>query len=1086
MSNAHRAVNRAQQSFLSSTRPSLASIRPLSTCTSTRSSSSPSPLPSLPDRTASKNRTIYRRIVRTAVIGAYELSSPSSAPPYSLRSQGFKPPKVRRTANSQDGARAKLIEFEPGRVLNKAYSRNSRRKASAGGLRGKRQFSTSFARARASEDTLELDEGLLDVEAGDWDAATGGNRMKMPKPGDWVETRRGGTPASGIYLSKGATSARRFQVLPISGTRSEVSLDDITYVLPGVISADLASSASWFNAPDFSPSSPAALEMLQKLREIEFSVEEESKVIVSRGVHDLYQLLHTASSPVPSKKRPNSPPTSLTISSALKALRISATSSSSTSHSIHLARQIAMHRILLDNPQYFLADGLALRVSGKFDLRDPLEAARFDTVRDWMRRQSKEMKSFTEKAARIREWGRNHPVEKICVDGKLEKRELPEEKGFRWTKEDQEVIRFLRDSLAYDRAIQSQPHMAIAPSILKLVDRQSAELGYQGWGTESSIKKERIREFLMEIGEVAQWENWVAHSKATGLQNWESMGGKVERALSRGKARAKTDGPLSSTEFYPQDPHDSIRHDFGNLPVFTIDDAGAFELDDGISLSPAPPSSTGKTAHWVHVHIADPTALLHPGHLVSKLARVRDHTEYFPEKTWSMLPDTFVENEMLSLGSVGGGEQKVMSFGMRIEEETGEILESNVQVGVVRKVHRLTYAGVDAALGHQPPPPNQKIQHPVFSSSQGGGTETNLVKSRQRHIDDEVLTTNPETVSALRVLHRISKKLLAKRAADSALFWNFPSASVSVSPSITPSFETVARPTFYSSSPLVNLQLPSASDRSFVDSPASLLVSELMVAANRTAARFCVEKGLHVPFRTQGAPSATPEALETVMKLRDPETGQAPAVDVLKHSLDFLPGANTPTTGPHWPMGINDSYGYLKVTSPLRRYSDLFTHWQLKSALLPASSLPSFATPQFDLASVLSHIQGFDAAAKARHRLSEASSTFWSLFVISRKLSLLKQLSSPTSTLSATGVSQEDTEFINLLSGGLTAIPLRIAAHSAFDNLHVQPVLIPQLGIRGTLEFEKLEMAPQVGEEVEVKIDEVVLSSRSKIVVSRR
>lgn len=158
----------------------------------------------------------------------------------------------------------------------------------------------------------------------------------------------------------------------------------------------------------------------------------------------------------------------------------------------------------------------------------------------------------------------------------------------------------------------------------------------------------------------------------------------------------------------------------------------------------------------------------------------------------------------------------------------------------------------------------------------------------------------------------------------------------------------------------------------------------------------------------------------------------------------------------------------------------------IRLSLIVQSSVPSYATPRFDLPSVLSHIQGFDAAAKARHRLSEASSTFWSLFVISRKLSLLSQLTSPTSTLSASDISAEDSEFLNLLAGGLTAIPLRISTHSAFDNLHVQPVLIPQLGIRGTLQVEKLDLAPQIGEEVEVKIDEVVLSARSKVVVSRR
>ena len=873
-------------------------------------------------------------------------------------------------------------------------------------------------------------------------------------------------------------------ILPVSGERSEMSLDDITYVLPGVVPSSLASSANLTNAPELSPSTPQALEMLQKLREIEFAIEEETKLLIHRGANDLYRLLQSPS-PTPAGKRPSSPPTSITISSAVKALRLPPASSSS-SHSVPLARQIAMHRILLEKPQYFLADGLALRVTGKFDLREPGEADRFEKVRDWTRSQSVEVTGFAEKAARVREWDRKNPITLISEQGRLERRDLPDEVTFRWTQGEQVILRFLRDTLAYERVLQSQPHMAIAPSILKFVDQKSAELGFEGWVADTEVKKGGIRRFLSEVGEVAEWENWAALEKSTGLQQWDEMGVKVEKALKRGKGATKSTpskGPLTSTQYYPQDPHDSIRHDFGNTTVYTIDDAGAFELDDGISLSPAPPTSTGKPTHWVHVHIADPTALLHPSHLVSKLARVRDHTEYFPERTWSMLPDSFVESEKLSLGSREGQEQKVMSFGMRIEEETGEIIENEVKVGVVRKVLRLTYAGVDEALGHVLPPRKKGVQHPAPSIGEPDVTRN---PTRQRAIDDPALKTDPEAVPALRTLHKLSKKLLARRAADSALFWNFPTASVSVSPSLSPSFATSSSPTFYSTSPLVNLHLPSSQDQSYVESPASLLVSELMVAANRTAAKFSVENGIAVPFRTQGAPNASQEAIEQVLKLRNPETGQAPAIEVLKNGLDFLPGANTPTTGPHWPMGINDSYGYVKVTSPLRRYSDLFTHWQLKSALLPSSSAPSYSTPRFDLPSVLSHIQGFDVAAKARHRLSDAASTFWSLFVISRKLSLLQQLSSATSSLSASDISPEDTQFINLLAGGLTAIPLRISAHSAFDNLHVQPVLIPQLGVRGTLQVEKLDMAPQVGEEVNVKIDEVILSSRSKVVVSRR
>ncbi|GAA5929539.1 ribonuclease catalytic domain-containing protein [Sporobolomyces koalae] len=1078
---AQHVIVRARQTVLSTAQPTLAPARSLS-CYSTGRSSSQTPPPPAPVTKQDSAERLYRKVIKTAVLGAYELSHSAIATGSSPAARGFQPPKLRNTPNSERGTRARLVRVDPVQVVRNGHTRRptARTARTPPGPASSKRFSTTCNVARAPEDTFELEDMWLESEGGDFDAASDGNRARIPKPGDWVETRRNGQPSSGIYLSLGTTSARRFMILPVNGERTELSLDDITYVLPGVIPAALASSASFANAPEFLPSSPQALEMLQKLRQIEFAIEEETKVLVYHGVHDLRRILESPS-PASSKKAKSSaslPATSTTISTAVRALGL-APMSTSTTHAFPLARQIAMHRFLLDNAVHFLADGLALRISGKFDLRDPKEVDRFERVRHWTRSQSPEIVGFAEKAAKIREHGRLNPPETTSADGTLQVRKLPDSSTFVWTKEEQEILQFLRDTLAYDRALQMQPHMAVAPSILKLVDQQTLALGLSRWDSELEIKKGGIRDFLSQVGETAPWENWAALEKSTGLENWEQMSTQVGRALDRANSKpSKT--TLTSTSFYPQDPHDAIRRDFGDMTVYTIDDAGAFELDDGISLAPAPPTASGKTTHWVYVHIADPTALLHTGHLVAKLARVRDHTVYFPEKTWGMLPDNFVEDQKLSLGSQNGEPQRVMSFGMRIEEDTGEVIESNVQVGVIRKVLRLTYAGVDSALGQPAPPPKKGIKHSVSFTTE---TASSAPATRRRHIDDDALATDDSARAQLRTLHQLSGKLLARRSASTAMFWNFPSASVSVSNSLSPSFTTSSRPTFYASSPNVELFLPSVHDRAFVESPANLLVSEMMVAANRTAAKFSVENGLHVPFRVQGGPSGSPEAIEALLKLRDPKTGQADAVDVLKTGVDFVPGANTPTTGSHWPMGINDDYGYVKVTSPLRRFSDLFSHWQLKSALSPASSL---TTPRFDLPSVLQHIRGFDAVAKARHRLSDSAVKFWSLFVISHKLSLLNQLESRTNALSTTDLSAQDSEFVQLLSGGLTAIPLRIAAHSSFDNKHVQPIVIPQLGVTGTLQVDRLDQAPQIGEEVPIKIDDVILSARSKVVVSRR
>jgi len=909
------------------------------------------------------------------------------------------------------------------------------------------------------------------------------------------------------------------------------------------------------------PSQECVIEALQCLRRLAIEVEDETQSLVARGANDLFRILHASAASPPPPRAPKAkgkgkgknaapppppptssapaPPKSVTVPSALAALRL-------TSLDAPPARLLAMHRLLMSQPAHFLADEVALRHTGRFDLRLRDEVERFDCVRRWTRERSVggELEAWANKCARVREWGRAQRVGSASSeeadgqgDGALAQLAVPkDDPTFRWSATDLVVFAFLRDTLAGERLLQAQPHMAIAPSLLKAVDAASLRLRPAPSPSSSSsqpsedvpplerdVQKAQVRQFLGEVGVVAPWENWTAHERVTGLAEWDDMGTRVERALAQRAAAAKkavavaaatapgsrAAAPLTSSEFYREDPHDAVRHDFGSATVYTIDDIGASELDDGISIEPGPPSSSspgGKT-WWVHVHVADPTALLHPGHLLAKLARVRDHTEYFPEKTWAMLPERFVVGQRMSLGALEGAAQgqRVLSLGMRIDAESGEVLESDVKAGVVRDVRRLTYGAVDKALGYTPPPSGRVLRSwaPVARASEGPDGESAApaahTRRPERPTDDALLETDSQGVADLRTLHDLAGRLLRGRVASSALFWQFPSASVSVAPKpLVPHFRTSPSPTFYASAPHVSLQLPSAAaisgHASHADSPAQLLVSEMMVAANRAAARFAVERSIAAPFRTQSAPAVSDSAdLEAVLALRNPSTGQAPGVEVLKHAIDFLPGSTTPTPGPHWPMGIDAEYGYLKVTSPLRRYSDLFAHYQLKSALLPASAPSSSFAPRLSLAHVQAHLDGFAAASKARHRLDSAASAFWALWVLQPHLARLSSSSTRPPTVghlpplaSSSRTASDDPETLDLLANRLTALALRLPTFSAVENVHVQPVLIPQLGLRGTLQVDHAAEGSAVGEEVGVRISQCVMGPRSRVVCVRR
>ncbi|GAA5896489.1 hypothetical protein JCM8208_004212 [Rhodotorula glutinis] len=1044
-----------------------------------------------------------------------------------------------------------------------------------------RSLHTSAAAARGSvrlaEESLAGLDADLDLsgsaDGGLWDdadfgveggaGAKGKARARELEMGDFVEISRNGIPTSGIYLSRSHNTARRIVLLSASGFRSEHSLDDVTHTIPSLVPSAVVRRvvAVSHAAPDverdkeggagWDPSDQCVIEALQGLRRLAIEVEDETQRLVARGANDLYRILHAPPTPSPAPPSPKSkskgkgkkvpaaassppstaltPPKSVTVPSALAALRI-------PSLDAPPARHLAMHRLLMAQPAHFLADEVALRHTGRFGLRPRDEAERFERVRQWTRERtvSGELEAWADKCARVREWGRAQRAGTASLsagdshgdspDGALEQLVVPQDDPtFRWSPSDLVVFAFLRDTLAGERLLQAQPHMAIAPSLLKAVDAASLRLRTTSPSSSSSsaavpplerdVQKAQVRRFLGDVGVVAPWENWTAHERVTGLAEWDDMGTRVERALAQRSAAAKklaptalkATAPLASSDFYREDPHDAVRHDFGSATVYTIDDIGASELDDGISLAPGPPSSssTGGKTWWVHVHVADPTAQLHPGHLLAKLARVRDHTEYFPEKTWAMLPERFVVGQRMSLGALEGDAQgqRVLSLGMRVDAETGEVLENEVKMGIVRDVRRLTYGAVDRALGYTPPPSGRVLRSwatPTAGRDEAQGDESAAAAARTRRpdrpTDDALLETDSNAITDLRTLHDLAGKLLRGRVASSALFWQFPSASVSVAPKpLAPHFLASPGPTFYASAPRVSLQLPSAAaisgHASHADSPAQLLVSEMMVAANRSAARFAVERSIAAPFRTQSAPAISDSAdLEAVLALRNPSTGQAPAVEVLKHAIDFLPGSTTPTPGPHWPMGIDGEYGYLKVTSPLRRYSDLFAHYQLKSALLPASaSTPSFA-PRLSLAQVQAHIDGFAAASKARHRLDSAASAFWALWVLQPHLDRLSSstLSSPNPSMSALRTAPDDPETVDLLAHRLTALALRLPTFSAVENVYVQPILIPQLGLRGTLQVDHAAQGGAVGEEVGVRIAQCVMGPRSRVVCVRR
>ncbi|MBQ0003795.1 MAG: RNB domain-containing ribonuclease [Treponema sp.] len=184
----------------------------------------------------------------------------------------------------------------------------------------------------------------------------------------------------------------------------------------------------------------------------------------------------------------------------------------------------------------------------------------------------------------------------------------------------------------------------------------------------------------------------------------------------------------------------------------------------------------------------------------------------------------------------------------------------------------------------------------------------------------------------LKVLFEIAAKNEARRNANGAVNINFPEVHITVDPetkkvSITP----------------------------IVEYDSANVIREMMLLAGEGAAHFAFENNIPFPFVSQEAPdipSKLPEGLAGDFKM---------VKSMHKRSVGVTPSS-------HAGIGIGM---YSQVTSPLRRYSDLIAHEQLR-AFLDGREL-------IDKNTMLERISAGDEAAIACKKVERKSNMHWTL-----------------------------------------------------------------------------------------------------------
>lgn len=417
--------------------------------------------------------------------------------------------------------------------------------------------------------------------------------------------------------------------------------------------------------------------------------------------------------------------------------------------------------------------------------------------------------------------------------------------------------------------------------------------------------------FLQEIGVISPFENRAIYDEQLMLPTVR---------LSRNLELLNTKAELTRKNPDFRDSMADLRRDWGTLTVYCIDDAGAQEIDDGVSIERV---KGNVSEYWIHVHVANPTAFFDKTHTLSGLAAHMTESVYTPERSFPMLP-AWATQGYFSLER----NRPVLTFSSRINNKTGDILETNIQPGIVRKVISITPSEVSALVGDNKPA-SQKIQRLVV-----GGDVPIVDQTRSRS------NLSTAEVEDLCDLYKATRALWAKRRLAGAVRISSDDTRVSVYGNTDrvglkwnpPSLD---RARFVQGDPIIELtNRPLPSSIQFEITSANI-VEEMMMLACSTAASWCAERQIPVMYRGTIAPptldTMSSDELRSQLVLPYFEKhGEVPHALAFRYirSLGRAIAHSAPL--PHKIIGVP---GYVKITSPLRRFSDMIAHWQIEAAI---------------------------------------------------------------------------------------------------------------------------------------------------------
>ncbi|KAF8348811.1 hypothetical protein F5887DRAFT_947631 [Amanita rubescens] len=859
--------------------------------------------------------------------------------------------------------------------------------------------------------------------------------------GMFVELRRNEISTHGVIVGERSAAGRLFYpCLMSSGEIWTPNVNDIYFSLPPIAPSDLARRCGTDPIATNEGQQNARVQMLRRIRLVEKALENKYHV-VSVNAHDLYEKLRH---PDPHQWGET------TVGEVTKTLKLQG-----------LISEFAVHRFLMNNPINFVAEP-GYRASQKFKVVPEAHVKDLEAVEAWMRKEDGPLTKFVPEAhvndpEAVEAW--ISPLTKFAqkawriVVANREKLRL----GFAgapswrrahhaWDANDRTILRVLINALRFQRSTQSDPYVIFVSAILKRLDLESPV-----------VKDHELQATLVELGILAPWQDLVViqphldldlepehKSKRAKKQNeLVQRGFKMIKQAATNRPTTQAKNRLGPEDFHPSDPLEEVRHDFGDMKIYVVDDFNAQELDDGISIERVPlePGSM-----WIHVHIADMASVIHPRHVFAIEASKRQETMYL-HNAFPLFPPSLTHSPThgLSLGSrgKGGGPLRVLTFSCKVDADA-KILDYKIRAGLVRNIKTIDYDSVDRALGLP--------SHAHYPFGRPSSTT-----------DTETASLSEEEIQDFRDLLAFADAATSQRVKNGTFAIDHALGKVQLGslPERMPTWPTL-KPSEFSGFPSMNYIVQRTSD---MERGSRSVIAEAAKLACRVTSRFGLEWNL--PLLRRHAPPFVPNNPTDLCKMMVARTsnGYAEPHIAAKYISFSPPSTYTLLPKEHFHLGVPDGEGYVRSTSPLRRYSDLVVHWQLHHALLGGRA--EFSTPPFsadDLEKYMAKLTGHESRQKG---LRFHHQRYWQTMFIHRWVEGIR-------------LGHIDPDKV---VGGKNPMDELYARTQLLPRVNPQlryeaPVTLPDIGARGILLLPDRTLDVEIGTEFNVRLKEVKLGVR--------